>query len=114
MNKVTETKKYKEYVETMLNQYSDVLTKVMFDDFEIRAKSEKDDEFSSFTMYLNTLITSLQHKDKEIKEKTAELNKYQGHLEDLVKKRTPKLSKTNKKFLQPRGSRNRHIRKREL
>ena len=91
MDKATSLREYKEYVKSMLDSYSNTLSKVMFDDFKVRATSEKDDEFAPFTMYLNTLIASLQRKDNEINKKTEELQKHQEHLEDQVAERTKQL-----------------------
>ena len=47
---------YEKYVKSMVESYTDILTKVMFGNFNVRAASKKDDEFGSFCLYLNTLI----------------------------------------------------------
>ena len=98
MDEIENLKEYKKYIKSMLDSYSNTLTKVMFDDFKVRAISEKDDEFATFTMYLNILIASLQRKDKEVTKKTEELIKHQDHLEEEITKRTKELEMSKKQL----------------
>jgi len=77
-------KEYKKYVKSMLDDFSDVLTSVMFDDFKVRAHSKKEDEFSSFVLYLNTLIASLQRKDSEVRAGTEDLQRSQRVLQKII------------------------------
>ncbi|MFH1102045.1 MAG: PAS domain-containing protein [Methanobacteriota archaeon] len=93
-----EAESLKEYVKSMLDSYSNTLTKVMFGDFNVRAVSEKDDEFAPFATYLNTLIASLQRKDNEVKERTKELQKHQKYLEEKIAERTKELEESKKQL----------------
>ncbi|MCE7747711.1 MAG: PAS domain-containing protein [Candidatus Heimdallarchaeota archaeon] len=86
MREIENLEGYKKYVESRLDHFADVLTKVMFDDFTVRAGSEENDAFSPFVMYLNTLIASLQRKEEEIKRSSREIKASQERLSTILNK----------------------------
>ena len=69
---VEQDDKYRKYVTSMLEKFSDVFAAVMVGDYTVRAETEKDDEFTPFAMYLNTLISSIQNQTLEEKIYTIE------------------------------------------
>lgn len=93
---VEQDDKYRKYVTSMLEKFSDVFAAVMVGNYAVRAETEKDDEFTPFAMYLNTLISSIQRTTDElsVKNKTLEEKIY------TIKKQTKAIKELSTPVIQ--------------
>lgn len=85
-------KEYKQHVARRLAAVTSVLQKVAMGDFsEYIEVPEKEDEFTECSVAVNLMIDDLREMMKEIKQKTADLEKAKVRLEEEVAKRTKEL-----------------------